>query len=342
MRFHVVSLPHTETTQDYLWCAYTEKVRKFCNMMSDLGHEVILYASQNNEARCSELVICANPALVEEKIPEFSSTNVHFWAMNVEVIEQMKSRLQEQDFICLIAGIAQQPIAEAYPSHMSVEFGIGYSGTFAKYRVFESYAWMHTVYGQNSAHAADGRFFDAVIPNYWDPNDFPYSEDRGDYYLFIGRLIDRKGFQLAADVCQYLDAPLKIAGDGTPPEYGEYVGVVNAEQRGELMSKAIAVFVPTIYIEPFGGVHAEANLCGTPVITTDWGAFTETVTNGFNGYRCRTFKEFVEAAENVKHLDRQAIRSAAQQRFSMDVVAKQYEDYFLKLTTLWNKGFYEM
>lgn len=53
---HIVSLPHTQTTAEYTHCAYTQKVRKFCNMMSDLGHEVILYASEENEARVSELV----------------------------------------------------------------------------------------------------------------------------------------------------------------------------------------------------------------------------------------------------------------------------------------------
>ena len=135
---------------------------------------------------------------------------------------------------------------------------------------------------------------------------------------------------------------LKIAGNGEPPSYGEYVGEVGPVERGELMSKAIAVFVPTIYVEPFGGVHAEANLCGTPVITTDWGVFTETVTNGVNGYRCRTFQEFLDAMEAVKTLDRKKIRKNAQKRFSTKVVAKQYEDYFNRLNLLWGKGFYQL
>jgi hypothetical protein len=54
--FHVVSLPHTQTTKEYLSCAYTEKVRKFCNMMSSLGNRVYLYASEENEAICDEFI----------------------------------------------------------------------------------------------------------------------------------------------------------------------------------------------------------------------------------------------------------------------------------------------
>ena len=50
IRFHLVSLPHTNTTEAFSSCAFTEKVRKFAAMMKGLGHEVILYAGEFNEA----------------------------------------------------------------------------------------------------------------------------------------------------------------------------------------------------------------------------------------------------------------------------------------------------
>jgi len=58
MRFHVISLPHTNTTKDFVWCAYTEKVRRFCNMMKSLGHTVYLYAGTQNEAEVDEFISC--------------------------------------------------------------------------------------------------------------------------------------------------------------------------------------------------------------------------------------------------------------------------------------------
>jgi glycosyltransferase involved in cell wall biosynthesis len=132
-----------------------------------------------------------------------------------------------------------------------------------------------------------------------------------------------------------------MAGPGTHiPQYGEYVGAVGPEQRAELMGNAIATFVPTLYLEPFGNVNIESQACGTPVITTDWGAFTETVVEGVTGFRCRSVEEFILATQNVKNLDRKAIRDRAVSLYSVDVIAKQYEKYFNRLMTLWGDGWY--
>jgi glycosyltransferase involved in cell wall biosynthesis len=227
---------------------------------------------------------------------------------------------------------------------MTVEFGVGYGGTFTQKRVFESYAWMHTVYGaqsMNKPHDIDGNYWDTVIPGYLDPAMFPFEEEKDDYFLFIGRLVERKGFRIAADVCFDLGARLIVAGQGEPPLGCEYAGIVGPRERGLLMSKAKAVFVPTQYIEPFGNVNVEAQACGTPVITTDWGAFTETVVQGVTGYRCRTFGEFKAAAQNVGTLDPKIIRDRAVSLYSMDTIAKRYEEYFTRLLLLWGDGWYD-
>jgi glycosyltransferase involved in cell wall biosynthesis len=107
------------------------------------------------------------------------------------------------------------------------------------------------------------------------------------------------------------------------------------------MSKATALFVPTIYIEPFGTVNVEAQACGTPVITTDWGAFTETVLHGTTGFRCRNLREFLLAAEDVKKLDPKVIRKWANDNYSLEAVGFKYEQYFKRLYGIWGKGWYE-
>ena len=320
--------------------------------MTDLGHEVILYASEENEARVSELVTVITKDKQRELFGNSDHTKDFFnlkwdmyepgWVeMNSNAIKAIADRIQPTDFICIIGGTCQKVISDAFPNHMSVEYGIGYLGTYSKYRVFESYAHMHYVHGQD--HDDNGSFYDTVIPNYYDNEEFPFAEEKDDYFLFIGRLIDRKGWRIAQEVCEKLGKRLILAGQGQMSGYGEHIGVVGVEKRGELMSKAKAVFVPTTYIEPFGGVHAEALLCGTPVITTNFGVFTETVTNGVNGYRCDVFRDFLAATQAVEGFSNdqlKKIRKAAQERFSTQIVALEYEKYFDRLYDLWDRGWY--
>lgn len=349
--FHVVGLPHTSITRDFTACAFTEKVRKFVIMMKSFGHIVYTYGGPENESPADEHIPCIteNERLIavgqnHYTMASFDHTMPHWQKFNNNVIKGIKERLNHKDFICVIGGYSHKQIADAFPEEMTIEFGIGYPGTFAKYRVFESYAWMHTVYGSENPNPsnADGNFFDAVIPGYIDISEFPFREQPDDYYLFTGRLIQRKGYQIAVEVCKRLNKRLLIAGHGIPPEYGEYCGVVGSQKRAELMGGAIASFAPTTYIEPFGTVAPESMACGTPAITTDWGAFTETVVNGVSGYRCRTLKDFIEATEKVKCLNRKKVREHAIQNFSLEAIAVKYNEYFHKLYQLWEDGWYQL
>lgn len=353
MRFHVVSLPHTQTTEQYASCAFTEKVRKFCIMMHEIkGHEVFLYSGLYNDAPCTEHVAC-----ISEKERASATKGRHFsqasfdysqphWRhFNHRAAIAIRKRAQPQDFICVIGGLAHKQIADALPKMMAVEFGIGYGGTFAKYRVFESYAWMHACYGAAHPHnpnAIDGHYFDAVIPGYFEVEKFDFRAEKDDYFLYVGRMTRRKGIEIAEEACRRAGAKLILAGPPNEykPTYGEYIGEIGPKQRNELMSRARALFVPTIYCEPFGNVAVEAQACGTPVICTDWGAMTETVEHGKTGFRCRTLAEFMAAMEKVRTLDPVYIRQRAIDTYSLPVIAEQYDTHFRRLATLWGDGWY--
>jgi glycosyltransferase involved in cell wall biosynthesis len=320
-------------------------------MMNNLGHEVFLYSGEvKPECEVTEHITCVTEEYRSDKVGSTHYTQYPFdinnslWkTFNGMAISQINKRIQPKDFICLIGGTAQKPIADAFPNHMSVEFGVGYGGVFSKYRVFESYAWMHSVYaGHQNPTAVDGQFFDVVINGYLEPKMFPLGTHDGDYYLYIGRMIDRKGYKIAQEVCERLGKRLILAGPGEGTGYGEFVGSVGPEERARLMGGAIATFAPTLYIEPFGNVVIEAQACGTPTITTDWGAFTETNIPGFTGYRCRTLAEFMKAAEDVKKLNNESIRRWAIGNYSLDTIGIQYEEYFERLLTLWDDGWYQL
>jgi glycosyltransferase involved in cell wall biosynthesis len=122
----------------------------------------------------------------------------------------------------------------------------------------------------------------------------------------------------------------------------QYVGSVGRVERARLMGKACALIQPTVFMEPFGGNVVEAAMCGTPAITTDYAAFSETVRHGVTGYRCHTLEQFVWAARAVRDLDSAEIRRIAVANYSMDRVALMYQKYFEMLSGLWGQGWPEL
>lgn len=333
--FHLPALPGQPITKENSVCAFTQKVRKFADMMIPLGHEVVIYGDQEHSSM-AEHVAC----YPECDPPPF---NADAWEpFNAAAIKEIRKRAKAGDVLGLMGGLCQVSLVQAFPEMYPVEYGIGYAGCFAPYKVFESYAWMHTCYGQQrGTDAADGSFYDAVIPAYFEPEDFPENTGGGDYLLYVGRLTQRKGIEIVTETAKRLGMPLKLAGAGDwVPEYGEALGNVKPVERGELMAGAKALICPTIYVEPFGCIAVEAQLCGTPVISTDWGAFTETVRQGVSGWRCRRLGEFMWAVENADTLDKAAIRRHAQATWSLEAVGSRYDHYFRHLKTLEGEGWY--
>jgi glycosyltransferase involved in cell wall biosynthesis len=280
----------------------------------------------------------------------------NYWKItNDRAIKEINKRKQKDDFLCLIAGHLHKPIVDG-TDLIPVEYGIGYFGTFAPYRVFESYAHMHHVIGKQTGRTdANGSNYDVVIPNYFNPRDYQYCEKKDNYYLYMGRMIQRKGVRIAVETCKAIGAKLILAGQGATQignkilandgeiyegDNLEYIGVVMGEERAQLLSKAKALFTPTIYIEPFGGVAVEAQMSGTPVISSDWGAFTETVEHGKTGYRCRTFDQYVWAAQHLDLLSPQYIYDYAIANYSIDRIRYQYQEYFEMLQDLRTTGWY--
>ena len=351
LTFHLLALPHTQVTEEYFSCAYSAKVHGFTRMMRSLGHTVYLYAGEETTADPSELITCISEEQRAEAVgnnhytsASFDTNLPHWQIFNGNAIKEIAKRIKPKDFILIIAGTAQKEIADAFPSHINCEWGIGYSGTFSKFKVYESNTWRAACSAQwKNAASADVNLFDTVINGYFDPEIFSMELKKEDYYVYLGRMTQRKGVDIAAEACKAAGVKLIFAGSGGYiPSYGEYIGSVDSDKRKALLGKAIASFSPTIYLEPFCNSHIESLACGTPVISTDFGIFTETIQNGFNGQRCNTLSEFVQAIESVKKLDPREIATDAYVNYSMDVIRYKYDRYFNRLMTLWGSGWYQL
>ena len=362
---HVVALPHTATTAVFSSCAYTQKIRKFVPIMRAQGYRVILYGSELTDVEADEHVTITTE---EERAARFGpgfdtvltplkwESHEPYWATaNAAAAHAIAERCDRRDLLCLIAGWAQQPISLALPFLTAAEWGVGYEGVLPNsHRAFESAAWKHYVYGKQGE--TNGRWYDAVIPNFFDPADFPrLGRGDGGYLLYLGRLVHRKGVEVAWQIAQRCGRKLIVAGPGAiasgsgyvrspevtlrgPRSQLEYVGEVGIEERAELLEHAAALLAATLYVEPFGGVAVEAMLAGTPAVTSDFGAFTETVEEGVTGYRFRTLAEGAEAVERAVTLNRHLIRRRALARFSMDAVGPMFDRWFGELDGLWEGG----
>ncbi len=339
------------------------KVLKFCKMMTERGHTVIHYGHADSDVICTEHV----PIMTSEDLRiaygdhdwrtgffKYNSADYAHKTYNERTIPAVGVRKQKGDFLLLFWGFAQEPIKNAHPDLIALEPGIGCRNKPAcNFNVYESYSVMCEVYGKYNLQP---HWYDAVIPNYFDPADFEYGDGAGDasgdYLLFVGRIISTKGVGIAIDIATALGMRLLVAGQGDiksirnplPPNV-EVIGYVEPAQRSALMKGAKALLAPTHYNEPFGGVTIEALFCGTPTITSDWGGFAENNLHGVTGYRCRTMDQFIWATRQCVEgkISRKACRDWAMANFSLSRVAEMYEEYFTSLSKVFTgRGFYEV
>lgn len=360
MRFHILGLPHTVTSKEYNACAYTQKVYKFGKMMTARGHEVIHYGHEESDLPCTEHVtVITNDDLKiaygnydwRKNFFKFDMTDHAYLTFFKNAIVEVGKRKQKNDFILPFWGAGVRPVCDAHPDIITVEPGIGYAGGhWARFKIFESYAIYHAYYGLSSVGTCKQDWYDTVIPNYFDPEDFTFKEQKEDYFLFLGRVYEGKGVNIAVQATEAIGAKLIIAGQNSlkqmgyteTPAHVTELGYADVETRRNLMANAKGAFVASLYTEPFGGVQVECLFSGTPTITTNWGSFTENNIHGVTGYRCTTFEHFTWAAKNIGNIKPQACRDFALNNFSLDVVAQKYEEYFQSVLNVYNgNGWYE-
>ncbi len=357
MRFHILGLPHTVSSKEYVACAYTQKVVKFGKMMTERGHEVIHYGHEDSDLVCTEHVTVTTNADLEKAYGSYDWKK-NFFTFNTgdhayqtfykNAIVEVGKRKQKNDFILPFWGSGTRPVCDAHPDLITVEPGIGYAGGhWAQWKVFESYAIMHAYQGLGAVGTCQQSWYDIVIPNYFDVNDFEFApEKKEDYFLFLGRVYSGKGIDIAVQATAAIGAKLIVAGQNpenrTFPKHVEFVGYADVETRKRLMSRAKASFVASTYLEPFGGVQVENLLSGTPTITTDWGAFTENNPHGLTGFRCRTFADFVDAAARIDEISPAVCRTFGEQ-FTLENVAPRYEKFFQDVLNVYTgRGWYEV
>jgi glycosyltransferase involved in cell wall biosynthesis len=179
----------------------------------------------------------------------------------------------------------------------------------------------------------------AVIGNPIVVDDFPFSDEKHDYLLWIGRLDEDKGPDRAIAAARAAGVPLVLAGPVQPGkeeffahevephldgESVRYIGEVG-EDKLDLYAGARAFLMPIRWPEPFGLVMTEAMACGTPVIAFPEGSASELVVDGETGFVVDDEQEMAAAVGRLDEIDPARCRELARERFDVAAVAAAYE-----------------
>lgn len=179
----------------------------------------------------------------------------------------------------------------------------------------------------------------AVIHHGVTTGDFAVGTGRGGYAAFLGRMHPTKAPHLAAEIARAAGIPLVIAAKMREPQeraYFEemvrpllgadvtYVGEVDRQEKVELLGGAVCLLNPISWPEPFGMVMIEALACGTPVVSSDYGAAPEIVEDGVVGFVAHGRAGLVEALGRVGEIDRAACRSRVEKHFSVERMVAEH------------------
>ncbi len=170
---------------------------------------------------------------------------------------------------------------------------------------------------------------------------YPFKKEKGDRFLFLGRMAPFKGAHIAIDLADKYGFPLDVAGEDRlvgQPQYvlqvsnacnrmARYHGEVPHEKKLELLQNAKAVLCPYIWAEPFGLVPIEANAVGTPAIGLYYpgSALAEIIKDGVNGFLVNSPPEMGEVMKNVGDIKPEECRAFVEEKFTAALQAQRYE-----------------
>lgn len=197
--------------------------------------------------------------------------------------------------------------------------------------------------------------FVATIHNSINANDFEYNSAGGDHLLYMGRIIEKKGPDIAIRIAKKAKMKLLIAGDPgrTPEELHywkdlqkqidgkqiKYVGHIPFNKVDEAYGKAKALIFPLRWHEPFGMVIIESMACGTPVIAFGRGAAPEVIKDGKTGFVVKPddMDGMIKAIQKIDQVKREDCREHVKKKFSIEPMIDKYEKVYEKILKQWKK-----
>jgi glycosyltransferase involved in cell wall biosynthesis len=359
IRIHLPAIPYTITSDEFSHDAFTGKVKRFSRMLhkyevfhygvegSDSGgvHIDLMTKAEWLDLRIQSLMVLdkSTREAAEAKLADpktFVGVLANYGTpLFIEFNKRLKTHLQKNyrhpstDIVCIPLGHSYD--AALLPHYTVIETGIGYNNSNKNYRIFESYSWLSKTLGEEKKWPSNYWF---VIPHSFDSTEFSdtYQPLPRPRVGFLGRIVKEKGCAIIAEVAKrFPHVDFVLCGQGNPSPYLtssniSYKPPIHGLERSEYLGSCVATMCPTTYLEPFGCSAVESQLCGTPVITVDNGAYVETVEQFKTGLRCHTLADFCRGIQMAldSKFDRKYVRERAVRLYDMHNVAPQYDYVF--------------
>jgi glycosyltransferase involved in cell wall biosynthesis len=179
---------------------------------------------------------------------------------------------------------------------------------------------------------------------------FPFTPEKCDYLLWMGRICREKGTHTAIEVAARAGMRLVLAGQIYPFSYHRkyykeqvrphlrsagrklrFVDTPLFEQKIDLLRNARAVLVPSQADETSSLISMEAMACGTPVIAFRRGAIPEVVVDGETGFLVDTPEQMADAVAEVGSIDPSACRERVENLYSAERMAGDYEKLYQRV-----------
>lgn len=166
------------------------------------------------------------------------------------------------------------------------------------------------------------------------------------YLAFLGRISPEKRPDHAIALAKLTGIPLRIAAKVDPADEQyyrreieplldhpliEFLGEISDAEKNDFVGNALALVCPYDWPEPFGLVLIEALACGTPVLAYRRGSIPEVIDHEVTGFVCETLTEMAEAVGRLSLIDRRRCRSAFEERFTADRMARDYVALYERL-----------
>ena len=168
----------------------------------------------------------------------------------------------------------------------------------------------------------------------------------GRYLAFLDCICPDTAPLQAVQLAREVGLPLVMAGR-IDPAYQEYfalqiepilggpevtyIGDITGEEKDSFLGNALALLAPSRHASSEHLSFIEALACGTPIIARASNSHAEFIEHGITGYICTTYREIVQAIENIPQLDRSHCRDVFEGNFALERMAHDYVAVYEKV-----------